>query len=122
MPAKRRRATREERLMPCECCNFPLSHRHHLLRHADFGENDSVASLCGTCHDIFHVMQSAYIKNSKEGKQLCGNLLLKLGHGDERLIAIYRLVMEADRRRKAFFRWIEKAVELETSQSKKIRK
>lgn len=98
MTVKRRRATREERLTPCECCGFPLSHRHHLLPVCDFDENDCTAALCGSCHDMFHVIDNGSRPNAnKQVVLLYGELVQRLGLNNERLMTLFRLVKEAQR-------------------------
>lgn len=59
---KRRRTTRQERLTPCGCCNWPLTERHHLLEFSDHGENNYTVQLCPNCHDLYHIIWNAYIE------------------------------------------------------------
>lgn len=54
---KRRRCARlPERLRNCECCNYPISQRHHLLDVALFGENQYTRQLCANCHELYHII------------------------------------------------------------------
>src|SRR5262245_36903190 len=57
---KRRHVTRQERLKHCECCNWPLTERHHLLSFARHGENKYTVQLCPNCHDLYHIIWNAY--------------------------------------------------------------
>lgn len=56
-----RRTTRlQERLTPCQCCNYPISERHHLLEYAEFGETRYTRQLCANCHELFHIIDKAF--------------------------------------------------------------
>ena len=55
--APRKKSTFKERLQPCEACGYPLSHKHHLLSVAEFGENNSAVRLCPNCHEMFHIVE-----------------------------------------------------------------
>lgn len=50
----RRHPTAEERLTPCECCGHPVSHRHHLLSVANYGDIEFTVQLCPNCHELVH--------------------------------------------------------------------
>ena len=67
MPKVRRRAIfASERTAPCDCCGYPLAHRHHYLEFAEFGETDEVAYLCPNCHDLYHlVKRDLLLKSSR---------------------------------------------------------
>jgi hypothetical protein len=64
MSTQRRRATIAERSQPCENCGFPLSHRHHPFPVARYGESEITYQLCPNCHDIYHLIGSAYAENT----------------------------------------------------------
>lgn len=55
----------EERLMPCEICNHPLSAKHHLLQFHEYGENAKTMRLCANCHDLYHVTYQALRRLSR---------------------------------------------------------
>lgn len=54
--AKRRKATLNERLTPCECCGWLISTRSHLLPVSEFGDNEYTMPLCPNCHDLYDTM------------------------------------------------------------------
>jgi hypothetical protein len=56
----RRKAKLHERLSPCECCGYPLSHRHHTIPIAGWGESGYTIQLCPNCHELFHLILLAY--------------------------------------------------------------
>lgn len=56
---QRRRTRMDERITPCDCCGYPLSHRHHLLDFAGFGETPYTKQLCANCHDLYHICERA---------------------------------------------------------------
>src|SRR5438552_1530941 len=111
MVQTRRATTRDERLTPCECCGFPLSHRHHMLDVASHGENDCTAQLCGTCHDLFHVMENSYSFGNRKARRLVDELVLLLGRKNQRLQRVQSLVMEAKKLRCANIRAICEAAD-----------
>lgn len=55
--AHRKKSTLNERIQPCEACGYPLSHKHHLLSVAEFGENNTAVRLCPNCHEMFHIVE-----------------------------------------------------------------
>lgn len=61
---RRKRQTISTRILPCECCKFPITHRHHLIEFSKYGEGITV-SLCGSCHDIYHIFQNAHLHPTK---------------------------------------------------------
>ena len=99
MNERRRATTREERLSPCHGCGFPLTHRHHLLEFANYGENDCTVQVCGTCHDLFQIVESCYVWKHADAKRLVGELVQRIGFHNERFSRIYDLVVEAKRLR-----------------------
>jgi hypothetical protein len=61
MSAKRRSVKKKERLSDCECCGYPLSHRHHLFPVCKYGENEETIQLCANCHELWHILYSAHV-------------------------------------------------------------
>lgn len=55
----RRKPTLEERLTSCQCCNHPISQRHHLLEVSRYGESKYTYQLCPNCHEIYHIIEAA---------------------------------------------------------------
>src|SRR5438128_2319385 len=101
MTNRRRAATSWDRMGPCKCCRFPLTQRHHVLGFKAHGEGGLVVYLCGTCHDIIHVMERA-VNNSRRAHQLLAWLRMQQRSDDDRLCCLDRLVKKAVRlRRKA---------------------
>lgn len=49
-----------ERLSPCECCGYPISHRHHLDPVSECGENERTVQLCACCHELIHVIERVF--------------------------------------------------------------
>lgn len=86
---------RNDRLAPCACCKFPLTQEHHLLQRKDWGDNTATIRLCATCHELFHLLYRCYVDDSEGSKLMAGQLILKLGPGNERVGFIYNLVQHA---------------------------
>lgn len=93
---KRRKTTSKERLTPCSACGYPLSQRHHLLDVAYHGENDMTIQLCANCHELYHLIESAYIQKSKYAQRLLGKFLLRYGSGKGNVQFLMNKVNEAD--------------------------
>lgn len=91
---KRRPPTIEERLRPCEGCNFPLSHRHHVLPFSEHGEHPLVHSLCAACHDTIHLMLSVHYKATDYNKKVWEGVQKALGIQNERLNKLLSLAWE----------------------------
>ncbi len=56
---RRRRIKMFERLTPCECCGWPVSHRHHSIPFGELtpaNEADCVNYLCARCHELYHLI------------------------------------------------------------------
>ncbi len=90
---QRKRATKKERLTPCQVCLWPLSQRHHLLPIAEYGENDTTVQLCANCHEIYHLIYNHYVLGSKN--LLLGHVLVKLGFINQTISELYQLVERA---------------------------
>lgn len=105
----RKAVTYWHRIARCQVCKFPLSHRHHLLGFKAFGEYGPVAHLCGSCHDVLHVMDNAICKGRRGVLKLLD--WLKKRVEDWRLDAIEKLVRKAKRLRRKAERAAIKAVE-----------
>lgn len=59
---KRKYVNKRDRLIPCSCCGYPISQRHHLLQVHEYGENNHTKQLCANCHELYHLIYSA-VKN-----------------------------------------------------------
>ena len=57
---KRRHAKLHERVTPCQCCGYFLSHRHHLLPVSEWKENGFTVQLCANCHELYHILYTVY--------------------------------------------------------------
>lgn len=83
----KRRATKlEETTTPCESCGFPISHRHHLMEYAEYGENDCTLQACATCHWTLHICVSALGSRNARAWKLWSHLLRSLGEQDQRIV------------------------------------
>lgn len=51
----RQRPRRQDRLLPCVCCAWPITESHHILLQSKYGEGERVR-LCANCHDLFHLL------------------------------------------------------------------
>lgn len=59
MIQQQRRAVKlHERTVPCLCCNYPITQRHHLLPFAIYGENGMTVQLCANCHELYHLIEN----------------------------------------------------------------
>jgi len=89
MSQKRRKTKLSERLMPCQCCGYPISQRHHLFNVAAFGENTYVRYLCANCHELFHI-----IDNDTKPRGIALRIAAEeaLGSNDHRLAYLTALV------------------------------
>lgn len=65
MPNRRDKTPLAERLLPCQCCNYPLSQRHHLLEVSQYGENRARVQLCANCHEFYHIAYKMCVLKSK---------------------------------------------------------
>ncbi len=68
-PQPRRTSTLKERKTPCQCCGFPLSHRHHVLPVRVYGETEWTLQLCPNCHTLYHLIESAW-RGNRESQEL----------------------------------------------------
>ena len=99
----RRSPTLEERSTPCSCCNYPISQRHHLLDYAWYEENNFTWPLCGSCHDLYHLIEniartgdSVNSPKTKAGKLLAQVASTKEGKTHfEYLLDVYNLAVMA---------------------------
>ena len=94
MEHTRRRTTLNERYTPCNCCNYPISHRHHLFEVAIYGESNFTRPLCPNCHELYHIVED--VNNSKTPSRRNIVLLNKLkatwGDNDTRLTYMVNLL------------------------------
>lgn len=58
---KRRETQLKERVIPCQCCGYVISQRHHLLPVARYGENDVTVNLCANCHEAYHIFENGFL-------------------------------------------------------------
>lgn len=91
---RRRQPTTKERLTPCECCEFPVSHRHHILEFAQYGENNITKQLCGSCHDVYTVLVNCYTKPTKRNKDIWMGFVGVIGWDDRRVKFFMNLLQE----------------------------
>jgi len=91
----RRPPTLKERLTPCEVCGHPLSQRHHVPHVSEVGEHEYTVQLCANCHELCHLAFNAHFRDGKRAARVWGEVLLKLGLQNERVLAIYRLAERA---------------------------
>lgn len=79
-----------KRVVPCQCCQHPLSHRHHIYPFAYFGESYKTVQLCANCHEICHLYINAFAEQAKGNMQarsvkLIGHLQALQGMNDMQL-------------------------------------
>jgi hypothetical protein len=79
---KRKIQTIEERVAPCECCGFPLTHRHHIYSFPIHGENLHSWQLCATCHELLHIAIGAIIYKRKRSSEVWNAVAKKLGNNN----------------------------------------
>ena len=89
MRKQRRKTKLSERLMPCQCCGYPISQRHHLFNVAAFGEHTYVRYLCANYHELFHI-----IDNDTKPRGIALRIAVEnaLGPDDRRLTYLTALV------------------------------
>ena len=73
----RRPPTITERLTACECCNYPISQRHHLLDVAHYGEHEYTKQLCANCHELFHLIYKAITIYSMPTNKLTNKIVAR---------------------------------------------
>jgi hypothetical protein len=89
---KRRQAKLYERTEPCECCQYPITQRHHLFGVAEFGEGYRTVQLCANCHELYHVIER---DTQRASQVILYNFIRKCGKDDPRLNYLRALVKEA---------------------------
>jgi hypothetical protein len=82
-----------------------------MLDFPDYGETDCTAQLCGACHDLVHVMVACYLSKSRSAIRLVGELGLREGLNNPRILSARRLVEEQRTLRIKAIRKILKAME-----------
>ena len=70
MVEKRKQNSLDIRLTPCEVCDFPLTHRHHLLAFVENGESNYTIQLCATCHELLHIAMGAIIHKKRRATEV----------------------------------------------------
>lgn len=98
--SRRSRTPRKLRTSPCVVCGFYLTHRHHLLPVSDWGEIDHTVQLCGSCHDLCHLVTSS-TGGSRAAKITFGKFLLRSGGlipgpVKDRIDKIFRLLRRSE--------------------------
>lgn len=48
----------QDRMIPCACCDYPISERHHVVPFSEWGDG-IVLSLCANCHELWHIIDRA---------------------------------------------------------------
>lgn len=94
---KRKRVSTAHRCTPCQWCNFPLSQKHHFLPVHIYGENDVTVQICANCHDIYHVVDRAVHKQTKNNMMRLGVLIERFGKEDFRIKTSFRWVIYLDK-------------------------
>lgn len=96
---RRRTAKLNERLQGCECCNYPISQRHHMLDVALFGENDYTRQLCANCHELYHIIfkcftmhESGFNDPNNRAAALLDKVGRAWGESDSRIMYLIDLV------------------------------
>lgn len=92
---RRKKPTIIERLTPCECCNHPLSNRHHILDFAVYGENDKTLQLCPNCHELYHICYKAVVTPTQRIGSSWDAFVINAGYNDPRVLFIMTKVQEA---------------------------
>jgi hypothetical protein len=102
----RRKPTFGERMRPCRCCGFPLTHQHHVLEvalypHAgSFG--DVTIPLCANCHDLYHLYAKTMLPDaSRKTKDLWLFFSVKMGTLAGKVKAVWE---EASETKREFYR------------------
>ncbi len=88
-------------MTPCECCEYPISHRHHALRMRDYGESRHTLQLCPNCHELYHLIYGTLVDNSERQRKMLNAYLEWSGQGDPRFSYLYRKVKEYEEINKA---------------------
>ena len=94
MPERRRAPTLVERLTPCVGCGLPLTHRHHPLDFALYGESVNTWQLCANCHDVFHICWKAYHEPTQRIHDLWMTWVNYVGHNSPKIAFMYDKVRE----------------------------
>lgn len=100
IPRKRRKARLEERLIPCQCCAYPVSQRHHVLPVARFGEyGGDTIHLCANCHEAYHIFERGMIdiaaqRQSTHALRLMGAIWRAWGGEQDRRVQYINRLLE----------------------------
>lgn len=84
MALRRRSIKRGERLTKCQFCDYPFSQRHHALPISVYGENNCTLQLCANCHELYHIVERAFLFKSKSSAKLLESFFLSYGKDDIR--------------------------------------
>lgn len=88
----RRGAKLNERLTPCQFCEYPLSERHHILPVSMFGENMFTLQLCANCHELYHIVERVFLYKSEGQFDLLDAFKTAYGKDDIRLKKAYHFI------------------------------
>jgi hypothetical protein len=76
-PVKRKKATRQDRATPCECCGYPVSHRHHPFGVNVQKERGTVLHLCPNCHELYHVVERVFLEQGGKKTEVVFDALMQ---------------------------------------------
>ncbi len=108
---KRRRTTLSERTTPCACCGYPISHRHHPIGVAETGESRHTLQFCPNCHELFHLVQAALVRESRYCNRVLQKYVEARGRDDPALKFMFSKVIEVEDIRGTFTREAPKIVD-----------
>lgn len=92
---QRRKTHINERLTPCQFCEYPISERHHGVPISPYGENECILYLCANCHELYHIVQQVFLYKSARAAKLLGAFKKAYGAEDVRLRSIYHFIAAA---------------------------
>lgn len=107
----RRRTTLNERTTPCACCRYPISHRHHPIGVAETGESRHTLQFCPNCHELFHLVQAALVRESRYCNRVLQKYVETRGWDDPALRFMFSKVIEVEDIRGTFTREAPKIVD-----------
>ena len=91
---ERRKTKLSERLQKCQCCEHPISERHHLLEVSQYGDNEYTFQLCPNCHELYHILSAAltYGTQAKAANKLLKRVESEWGSNSKVLNRIRKIV------------------------------
>ena len=93
---KRRRTTLSERKTSCACCGYQISHRHHPIGVAESGESLHTHQFCPNCHELFHLVQAALVRESRYCNRILRKYVDERGWDDPALKFMFSKVIEVE--------------------------